>query len=567
DQLVLGCRRLAVVDPSEDGHQPLTNETGDVWLACDGEIYNHRALRHALDLDGHHFASATDAEAVVHAYERFGLDFLDQLQGMFAIALWDDRRGRLVLARDRLGEKPLYYAERDGTLVFASEIKALLAVLPGRPRINAEALSHYLSHGRVLPPLTLFEGIRKLPPGEVLIAETGTVRRHVWWRPCRDARKAAAIRSLPAQRHIANLRAMLESSVADRLMSDVAFGACLADDPASACVTGLATRLMGRGIEAVTVLPHGAAETEAMAEAARLLGARFHPVMVAPGQAMALLGILARQFDEPMVDVAHIESWFSAKWLHDHGMVVALTGEGAGRLLPRRPPVRRSWRQRLGVLFGHHPTLAAEPPPALAPLLGEEAKAALMGPAINAVSANPQATLDRIRTELPSWLDEDPLAADLWAELRLETAEGTAMRLDTMGMAHAVEMRAPFLDAGLVEYALAIPTGQRSSLLHGVLTETLPEALLRRAPQPPFDPVARWFGPEVRMALEGRLREASLFRHGVLDGHACRRLIEEDHAGRMWVVLVLAEWYEAHGLDGIAGAGMDHRTVRTEAAE
>ncbi|MBF0307220.1 MAG: asparagine synthetase B, partial [Alphaproteobacteria bacterium] len=246
DKAALACRRLAVTDLTEEGQMPLPNETGDMWVALDGEIWNHRALRHSLELEGHQFRSRSDAEVAVHAYERWGPDFLEHLQGMFALALWDDRRGRLVLARDRLGEKPLHYIEARGVLAFASEAAPLVEAMGLPRRLDARGLAQFLAHGLVMPPLTLYEGVRKLGPGEMLMIDAAGMRRIAWWMPCRDTRKVMAVRALPAERHLTNLRTLVENAVADRLAGEVPLGAILDGSPEAAAVAAVARRLLGR---------------------------------------------------------------------------------------------------------------------------------------------------------------------------------------------------------------------------------------------------------------------------------------------------------------------------------
>lgn len=538
DKAVLACRRLAVTDLTEEGQMPLPNETGDMWVALDGEIWNHRALRHSLELEGHQFRSRSDAEVAVHAYERWGPDFLVHLQGMFALALWDDRRGRLMLARDRLGEKPLFYAEARGVLAFASEAAPLVEAMALPRRLDVRGLAQFLVHGLVMPPLTLFEGVRKLGPGEALMVEAAGMRRTAWWMPCRDSRKIMAVRALPAERHLVNLRALVESAVADRLAGEVPLGAILDGSAESVAVATVAQRLLGRPLDMVAAL--GPAAQAALPRDCRRL-----PL----GDAEVGAFLAAQRFDEPLADPACVGLWHAARRLRDDGVPAALTGAGATALLPRAEARRGGMglpRRLLG-LAGRMAALVGGGPVPAAPA-GEVALSPLLADA-----ADEPSMADRIHAQAPSWLAADPGASDRWTALRSGIPERLMTALDRMAMAHGVEMRAPFLDDQVVDYALAIPAADR--LPAGGSRALFEEMIGQPAPESPEPPAAEWFRGATGALFEGMLAEGRLFRDAILDGEACRGLLDAhrerraDHHRRLWAVLALAHWYQERDIE------------------
>ncbi len=606
----LACRRLACVDHSDAAALPMSNETGDIWLAFDGAIYNHRALRHSLELEGHLFRSRSDAEVVIHSYEQYGLSFLDQLHGIFAIALWDDRLGRLILARDRLGKKPLYYLRQGNGVYFASEIKALLSGPDLPRRIQPDALAQYLTYGFVMPPLTLFDGVRKLGPGEMVIVERqGHLRTIPWWTPCREERKLHAVRSLSAERHAANLRVLLESAVADRLMVDSRFGAVLDGGLESSAVLTMMSRLLGRSVDAAVVVdPQAPGEDLRLAAAraaARGVAAPLAEVPVSQTQAAALLPDYVRHLDEPVADPDAVPAWWTARWFRDNGMIVALSADGAAELLLGHPHYDRYrrmagwWRlqrrlpgslKRLSAalmrLSGHAPSpeilrRACEGEPmyqSLETLWPPAEAGGLLAPALaQELARRPgHGAATRMLEEIPKPLWNDSLATMSYVDLRMRLPERVLMRLDKMAMAHGVQVRAPFLDHQLVEYAVAIPgriragLGRQTGLLGRALSE-VPGEPAAQLDQPPL--LTRWLKGELGDLLQEQCLESRLFADGILSADCCLRLLQEhregraDHTARLWSVLVLAEWYDSFRVDGVALGEAGQPASQAQAAQ
>ncbi|WP_142847814.1 asparagine synthase (glutamine-hydrolyzing) [Telmatospirillum sp. J64-1] len=585
--------------PGQGANLPIFNEHRDIWAVLDGQIYNARALRHSLELEGHLFRDGGEAEVVVHAYEQYGLNFLEHLQGMFGLALWDERSGRLILARDRMGKKPLYYTQVDGYLAFASESKALLGALPIRRCIDRQALAQYLSFGYVMPPLTLYDGIFKLAAGEALICERkGGMRRTTWWKPLRDHRRTQAVQRLDEEVHVANIRTLLESAVADRLYAEPPAGAFLSGGLDSACVAALMQRLLGRQIDTLTIAHPQAPEADEAAYGrlvAKTLGTRHHELAVQEAHGIASLTDYVYHMDEPLADPCAINSWWASKHFRDIGLTVALSGDGADEVLLGDPSYlrygkhARAWRlhSRLPRTFwGLLPRLFSMmgrglPEDLLSrarrgdvmylgselPFGEDEHRLSILGPQLREDYARFSASdvTRQVQQSLPEWLDDDALALISCTETRMRLAEKVLMRLDKMSMAHGVEARTPFADHALADYCLAIPGNLRAGeketkrLLRRAVAELVPDAILARPRRASSAaPVARWLKGDLGRVLEEKMQLSGLFRHGILDAQYCRKLLGLHHAekGRhhqkLWAVLLLAEWYDQSGMDGMA---------------
>jgi asparagine synthase (glutamine-hydrolysing) len=547
--------------------QPLSNETHDVWLTLDGAIYNHRALRHSLELDGHRFRSGADAEVALHGYEQWGMAFLEHLAGDFALALWDDRRDRLVLARDRLGRRPLFFAEQGCALSFASALPPLTESLEGPRRLDARALAAFLAFGHVLPPLTLISGVHKLAPGEMLVADRdGPPYRTRWAGGPVDERRAAAVRSQGGDRHVGNLRTLIECSVADRLMGEPRVGALIGPGLDGGVTAGIMTRLTGRPVVAVTVVDRDAPDGAA-AGAARLLAhaarAQLHEVTVDQEEAAEVLPRLAARLAEPLGDPAALLWWWAGRGCAEAGLSAALAGEGADEMLAALPCYRRGdgVLPRLRAWLSHNRRPAAPLPPGAS----EPDWDMLLGPAALAAACGRETHHDISRAvELPRWLAADRQGAAGWLDLTGRVAETVCPRADAMTMAHGVTTRLPYLDDALVAYATAVPGRHRSPagapklLFRRAVADLVPYELQCRTFTPPSLPLGRWLetGP-LSAAVERIIATSNLFRHEVLAAGPARGLLarhrqDGGHAPTLFALLMLAEFYDGLGLDGIA---------------
>lgn len=545
DKLVIGeCRHDG---PAEAGGEGAVsgNEAGSIRAVLDGQIYNGRVLRHGLIFDGHRFHGEDDSELLVHCFEQHGLECLNHLNGRFAIALWDDRFDRLILARDRLGKKPLYFVIHDDLLLFASEIKALTAAVPFRRRIDPMAMQQYLAWGFVAPPLTMFQGVGKLGAGEALVIEPGgMLRRMAWWRPCRDSRKAARIRTLPAEQHRANLRSLLDQSVADRVSDAVPLACLLGCAGAELSIAAQAARMIGRPLEAICVY---AQEADRPAPSTDVLP--LTTVALRPQEVIDALPDLVRHLDEPVADLTAPFLWRGAQVLRTHGITAALTGDGADALIFDPAAGRQTRRPgllaRLAGCWRH-----AEPNDGTFGPFSAADLSHLIGPAVAGparLAAN--TALSDPLSEAPRWLDDgDGDAARATVALRGTLPEARLMRADKLAMAHGIELRAPFLDHQLVDYVLALrgfPGGGR--LLGELFGDGTADFDAAGA-------MGRWLTGELGACYEEAVARSRLFSDGLLDRVGCLQLLRRHRddgrqATRLWAVLMLAEWYDLFWVD------------------
>ncbi len=329
--VALAQRRLSIIDVA-GGHQPMANEDGSIWLVFNGEIYNFRDLRRRLEGAGHQFRSNCDTEVLVHLYEDEGLDFLQHLNGMFALAIWDQPRARLVLARDRLGKKPLVYRHEPGRLLFASELKSLLAV-PGIPReVDPQALDEYLTYQYVPHPHSILRGFAKLPPAHYAVFEDGRLAVRRYWQL--DGRREVV---RPLADDVAELRELLADAVRLRMQSDVPWGAFLSGGIDSSLIVGLMQRLSGAPVKTFSI---GFAQPEYdesryARQVAERLGTEHHELRVDAAQ-LDILPKLAWCFDEPLADSSAVATYHVAALAREH-VKVALTGDGGDELFAGYP--------------------------------------------------------------------------------------------------------------------------------------------------------------------------------------------------------------------------------------
>src|SRR5205809_3267398 len=487
-----GFRRLSIIDLSEAGHQPMHGCTDRVWLVFNGEIYNHALLREGLEQRGHIYSSRTDSETILHLYEERGLDFVSDIEGDYAIALWDADRERLVLARDRAGVKPLYFYHRNGLFIFASEIKAILQHSALTPEMNEEALYHYLTFVTTPAPQTLLRGIQKLPAGHMLIVDrSGQARISQYW----DALPSASSK-LTESEHQANILKLLRSSIKKRMMADVPFGVFLSGGVDSSANVALMSELMTQPVRTFTVGFHDTEELNEL-DSARAISKRFgtnhHEVMIGRAEMLKFLPELVFHQDEPTADPVCVPLYYVSKLARDTGTIVVQVGEGSDEIFAGYDWFRtylkieeRFWR------YAERAPLAARRAAAAVavPLAQKAFKKQTAGELIRRLGANqslfwggvgvfddqtkskvfsPDARSgynglsthdvireyqDKIACERP---DSDFAARMTYLELKLRLPELLLMRVDKITIATSVEARVPFLDHHLIEYAMNLP--------------------------------------------------------------------------------------------------------------
>src|SRR5215213_8163953 len=328
----LGFRRLSIIDLSEAGHQPMHGCTEGVWLVFNGEIYNHARLREGLEKRGHVYASRTDSETILHLYEERGLDFVQDIEGDYAIALWDSLREQLVLVRDRIGVKPLYFYHKDGRFIFASEIKAILQHPAVTPDIDEQALYHYLTFLTTPAPATLFRDIHKLPAGHFLLVDRrGTVSMQRYW----DALPPKQLAFASEQEHRAEILRLLRDSIAKRMMSDVPFGVFLSGGVDSSANVALMSEQMSRPVQTFTVGFSDAEylnELEPARRIAKQFGTNHHEVIISEKEMHEFLPSLVFHQDEPIGDPVCVPLYYVSKLARDSGTIVVQVGEGSDEI-------------------------------------------------------------------------------------------------------------------------------------------------------------------------------------------------------------------------------------------
>jgi asparagine synthase (glutamine-hydrolysing) len=592
-RVALAHRRLSIVDLSAAGHNPMPNEDGSVWITFNGEIYNHRALRAELEARGHTYRSHTDTETILHLYEEEGPRCVERLQGMFAIAIWDSRRQELFLARDRLGIKPLYYAQPAGGLLFASEIKGLLAHPAVSADLDEDAFFHYLTFIATPAPMTMFAGIHKLAPGErMVVRANGTTTSDVFWSPmsASAARDVAGMSEGDMQERLLEL---LRASIEKRMMADVPFGVFLSGGVDSSTNVALMSELMSDPVRTFSVAfadQERYNELEYAREIAQRFGTDHHEVVLDWDDLQAFLPEMIYHQDEPIADWVCVPLYYVAKLARESGTIVVQVGEGSDELFHGYDGYINAarFRRRFWEPFQHVPAPlrrgTGRAVSSLARRVGRgevhalqvsEAAAGRLpfwGGAICYQGVIKERVLarngrrppdsyeiverfwDAAETELPG---ADLLQKMTYLELKNRLAELLLMRVDKMTMATSVEARVPFLDHELVEFAMALPPEMKVRdgvgkylLKQAVAGSLLPEHIVYRKKQGFGAPVSEWFQGELGHRAQDQIRRSSLRERGLLDYEEIDRMWEAHRRGpvnwafHLWNIYNVSAWYD-----------------------
>jgi asparagine synthase (glutamine-hydrolysing) len=579
-QIGLGARRLSIIDLAT-GNQPLSNEDQTIWVAFNGEIYNFLELRPGLEAQGHRFSSKTDTEVIVHLYEEYDLDFVQHLRGMFAIALWDARARRLVLVRDRLGIKPLYYWPQRNRLLFGSELKCLLEVPGDRPPIDLQALNCYVSLGYCPDPDSIFTGIHKLPPGHMLIARPGSTEvRQYWELPWPDE-------SAPASEEecCERLRELMLESVRLRLISDVPLGALLSGGLDSSIVVALMSRLMDRPVKTFSIgFPEKDFSELAYArQVAKHLGTDHHEMVVEP-KAVELVEHLMGYFDEPFGDPSAVPT-FLVSQLARGSVTVALSGDGGDELFAGYDRYKEARRQqafdllpqslRHNVLmplseslpyrmygknylrrialkdgFERYMDAAMVPLPVKQQLLSREFRSQIG-------SLDTSAAL---RQAVPNGHGHPLLDRIVYLDTKTELPGDILTKVDRMSMGNSLEVRVPILDHKVVEYVARLPMqyklrGQTTKyLFKKAFGDLLPSEILTRPKMGFALPLQHWFARDMRDFLRDALFDSRARKRGYYNERFVDELVQEHASGRrdnsylLWRLLALEIWHRNAGL-------------------
>ena len=480
-----GFRRLSIVDLAT-GDQPMSNEDDSVWLIFNGEIYNHAAHRPALESRGHRFKSRSDAEVILHLYEEFGPECVHHLRGMFAFALWDSHRRRVLLARDRIGVKPLYFAALAGTLLFGSEIKALFRHPALQPRLAEDALSLYLTFATTPAPHTLFAGVEKLPPGHRLLIDVETGQRTLqrYWQPLPDAAELLVRRE--PEEYVERLEALVRESIGLRMMSDVPYGAFLSGGVDSSLNVALMAELADRPVSTFSVAIEGDAASDELAFArtvAERYSTQHHEIVIGEQDFLDYLPDLVWHQDEPLADPVCVPLHALSEAAHRAGTKVIQVGEGSDELFAGYASYafftdfhRRVWRPyrllpevvRRGVAGSVGPFMRLDRADVLLraadggelfwggaiPFFPTHKRRLLLGADDDAGRRAVAALYADVDVAVPGSSQLDRM---IGIELRQRLPELLLMRVDKVSMGSSLEARVPYLDHKLVEFALAIP--------------------------------------------------------------------------------------------------------------
>jgi asparagine synthase (glutamine-hydrolysing) len=583
----LGSVRLSIVD-LPGGHQPICNEDESIWVVFNGEIYNHESLRKQLQAKGHVFRTRSDTEVIVHLYEERGESCVDELRGMFAFAIWDAPRGKLVLARDRLGQKPLYYTQSGRSLLFASEVKALRAVHDRPPDLDLSALHHYLSLRFIPTPQTIFQDVRKLPPAHLLVWQDGSIAVSRYWKL--SFREKMQLDEPEAEEL---LREKLRETLAAHLSGDVEIGAFLSGGLDSGMIVAMLARDLDHRCQSFSVGVEDSSfnELPQAREVAQHLDLP-HVEKLADADLLDLVPKMVWHLDEPSDPIAlcmfhaaalagrHVkvvlggdggdelfggfDRYAGVQWIDAYsGLLKPVSRQLVGPLLHWLPESfayksvsqKLRWLHRIsqaGDLAGRYAEASmfsrfdADWKRAL---YGDELSRSLEGLDAGAV----------ITREYHAAEASDPLDRMLCADYATRLPEHTLMLTDRMTMAHGLEARSPYLDHELVELVASFPAemkvkGRRLKvLLRRLARGYLPEAAVRRPKQGFMLPVAQWFRGELHPLLRRALLDSHFVRTGLFRREAVERLLDEhlkqraDHHVRLWMLLNLEVWWQLFG--------------------
>jgi asparagine synthase (glutamine-hydrolysing) len=584
DRCVLGHRRLAIIDLSDAGRQPLSNENDTVWITFNGEIYNFQVLRTRLEGLGHRFRTGTDTEVIVHAYEQWGTDCVQYLRGMFAFGVWDQRRRRLFLARDRVGKKPLFYTQQGNCFLFASELQGLLADPEVRREVDTAAIDAYLTWGYVPAPATAFRGISKLPPAHWLTLdvtpEGPVVHVERYWSLAYGPKLRLSEREAAEA-----LREKLTEAVRLRMVSDVPLGAFLSGGIDSSIVVGLMAGLSDQPVRTFSIGFEEAAYNEL--DHARRVAERWgtqHQEFVVQPDALAILPTLVRHYGEPYADSSAVPTFYVSQ-LTRREVTVALNGDGGdesfagyerylgnrvaervrrlpgsgwaarglARLLPDSLDPKSRLRQvRRFLQVAHQPM--AEQYGGWLSFFRPEAKRSLYQSDFRAAMDGAD-TLDWYGSLFDETRGLDPVDAAMAVDVRSYLPYDLLVKVDITSMANSLEARSPFLDHELMEFAARLPVslklrgGTHKYLLKRAFADLLPPENVNRRKMGFGVPVGQWFRGPLRDLLCDSLLSDRCRSRGYFTPSEIKRLVGEhlngraDHAYPLWSLLMLELWH------------------------
>lgn len=568
----LGHRRLSIID-LEGGHQPMSNEDKTVWIVYNGEIYNFPELREELLKKGHQFTTNSDTEVIIHLYEEYGADCLNYLRGMFAFCIWDAKKNRLFLARDRVGQKPLFYFYKEGIFLFASEIKSILEYNLVKREVDLESLDNYLTYGYTPAPRTMFKGINKLPPAHYLIHDGGSLQIERYWNLSYKDKK-----SLNLAECADRLYGLLSEATKMRLISDVPLGAFLSGGVDSSCIVALMSRLSPGKVKTFSI-GFGERDFDEL-RYARFISERFntdHKELVVKPKALEVLPKLAWHYDQPFGDSSCIPTYYVSKMTRDY-VTVALNGDGGDESFGGYPRYRgiklaqlienlpkgflkagygvsrfSEYGKRFFKGLIKNPDLEGAYLSWLNYFTDEDKK--------NLYSNNMKIILENNRADaylrdiLKSSNALDPVERIMNGDVRSYLPEDLLVKVDIATMANSLEGRSPFLDHKVMEFAASLPLeyklkGFRSKyILKKTFKKEIPPSFLNRKKKGFGIPVGDWFRNELRDFIRDMLLGEESLKRGLFSKDYIERLLDEhqkakkDHVHRIFALLSFEMWH------------------------
>ena len=575
--VALGMRRLSIIDLST-GHQPIHNEDCSVWIVFNGEIYNFRELRRELEAAGHCFYTSTDTEVIVHAYEQWGTGAIGRLRGMFGLAIWDTTSRTLLVARDRIGIKPMHYATLNGRFYFGSELKSLLEA-PDLPRdLDPGALDHYLSFLYTPRDGSIFKSVRKLPPGHLLTWKDGRIAIEQYWRmPATETFTGSE------EDAVRQLRGVLSDAVRSHMTSDVPLGAFLSGGVDSSLVVGLMSELSSARVKTFAIGFDEPAFDE-LAHARRVanhFGTDHHELVVTP-DGVSILDELVSHFDEPFADSSAIPTWYVSQMARRH-VTVVLSGDGGDELfggyeryLPH-PRVVAFDRYSPRALRRVAAVAAAGLPHGVRGknflrhvgrneqgryldairFFGADEKPALLTPEIQRAIDGPDPEV-RLARHFERFARLPWSSQMMRFDAETYLPEDVLTKVDRMSMAHSIESRVPLLDNEVVAFASALPAslkiknGRRKHVLKEVAASLVPREILDRPKQGFGVPLGTWFRGNLRELFADTLLSPSSLQRGYFRPAFVRHIVNEhlngkrDHTLRLWQLVVFEKWQQQY---------------------
>ncbi len=583
DNVFLGSRRLSVID-LKSGHQPMSNEDGSLQLIHNGEIYNFKELREDLSKKGHIFQTQSDTEAIIHAYEEYGYDCLKELRGMFAFAIWDKNKRALFLARDRLGIKPLYYASLNGSLIFASEIKAMLALDGVNKGVDLEALDQYLSFSWVPDPKTILKGIYKLPPGYFLVYKDGDLFIREYW----DLKFDGGI--LTEKAWIERILDKFGKVTGEHLVSDVPLGVFLSGGIDSSSIVSMMAELMPPSQIKTFSIGFKEKSFDESSDARRIaeyFGTDHHEEILSPNTMLAVFPEILNLLDEPFADSSIIPTYLVSKFTRRH-VKVALGGDGGDEFFLGYPSfIAHKLNNILGILPCPLRKTPLKVLARLAPIsynymsLNFKARRFLKGldfPEevrhqvwIGSFTPQEQKRLflpnEGLDWNLPSLYEStiaffrnqegaDALDRAMYLYIKTYMTDDILTKVDRASMANSLEVRAPFLDTEFTEFAASIPSSFKLKnfntkwILKVALKSRLPAATLKKSKQGFAVPVVKWLKSDLKPMLLDAFAKNKIEREGIFDYAYIKELVQaflynkNDTRKEIWALFMFEMWYD-----------------------